>query len=114
MEEPERMGVCLDTCHTYAAGYNIKEEKGYHKTWEDFDRIIGLSRLKAIHLNDSKKGLGSHIDRHEHIGKGVMGLELFKRLLHDQRFQDIPLILETPGGQPEYKMNLDALKALLS
>lgn len=113
MEEPERMGVCLDTCHTYAAGYNIKEEKGYNKTWEDFERIIGLSRLKAIHLNDSKKGLGSHIDRHEHIGKGVLGLELFKRLLHDQRFQDIPLILETPGGQPEHKMNLDTLKALL-
>ena len=114
LEEPHRMGVCFDTCHAYAAGYNIKEEKGYFQTWENFDRLIGLPQLKVIHLNDSKKGLGSRIDRHEHIGKGVLGLELFKRLLHDQRFQNISMILETPGGQPEDKMNLDTLNALLN
>jgi deoxyribonuclease-4 len=114
MKEPDRIGVCFDTCHTYAAGYNIKEEKGYYQTWEDFNRIIGLSKLRVIHLNDCKKDLGSRVDRHEHIGKGDLGLEFFNRLLHDQRFQNIPMILETPGGQPEHKMNLETLKALVA
>jgi deoxyribonuclease-4 len=113
IEESGRMGICFDTCHTYAAGYNIAPEKGYYQVWEEFDRIIGLPLLKVIHLNDSKKGLGSRIDRHEHIGKGLIGVELFKRLLKDPRFQDIPMILETPGGQAEHKMNLDTLKTLL-
>jgi len=113
VKEPARMGVCFDTCHAFVAGYDISSEEGYHKTWEEFDKIIGLSLLKVIHLNDSKKGVGSRIDRHEHIGKGVLGLEVFRWFLHDPRFQDIPMILETPGGQPEHKMNLDTLKSLL-
>ncbi len=98
MEQPQRLGVCLDTSHIYAAGYDIGSKEGYLVTWEEFERLIGLSRLKAIHLNDSKTALGSHIDRHQHIGKGYLGLDTFSRLLNDSRFKDIPMILETPKG----------------
>ena len=111
-----RLGVCFDTCHSFAAGYDIKSKEGYKKTWEEFDKVIGLKKLMAFHLNDSKLGLGSHRDRHEHIGKGTLGKEAFRMLLNDRRFKDIPMVLETPKD-PEMKldkMNLKVLRALLS
>ncbi len=96
VEDKSRVGVCIDTCHAYAAGYDIKTEEGYNETFKRFDEIIGISFLKGMHLNDSKKGLGSRVDRHESLGKGLLGPEVFKRIMNDPRFDDIPLILETP------------------
>jgi len=96
VEDKTRIGVCLDTCHTYTSGYDIKQESGYTKTFEDFDNIVGFNYLKAIHLNDSKKALASRVDRHDSIGKGLLGEEIFHRMMNDQRFDDIPIILETP------------------
>ncbi|MFZ1985289.1 MAG: deoxyribonuclease IV, partial [Desulfatitalea sp.] len=96
VEDKSRVGVCLDTCHTYTAGYNIKSAKGYTDTLDQFDRIVGLAYLKGMHLNDSKKEAGSHVDRHESIGKGTLGLEPFRWIMNDNRLEDIPLILETP------------------
>jgi deoxyribonuclease IV len=91
-----RVGVCLDTCHLLTAGYDICSDEGYVATFRDFDRLIGLDRLKAFHLNDSKKPCGSRVDRHEHIGKGCLGLEPFRRILTDPRFAGLPMLLETP------------------
>jgi deoxyribonuclease IV len=91
-----RLGVCLDTCHLLTAGYDLCSEQGYEATFRDFDRIVGLQRLALFHLNDSKKPCGSRIDRHEHIGKGCLGLEPFRRLLNDARFADLPMLVETP------------------
>jgi len=99
VEEDKRIGVCFDTCHVFAAGYDLASPSGYERTFEEFDRVIGLERLKVIHVNDSKAPLGSHVDRHEHIGKGQLGLEAFGRLLQDERFATLPFILETPKGQ---------------
>ena len=96
VEDKSRVGVCIDTCHTYTSGYNIKTEAGYNKTFADFDRIVGFQYLKGIHLNDSKKELASRVDRHDNIGKGFIGLDLFRRIMNDPRFDDMPLILETP------------------
>lgn len=94
--DQDRVGVCLDTCHTYSAGYDIVTLEGYNETFRLFNEIIGMKFLKAIHLNDTKKALGSHVDRHESIGKGLLGLDVFKRIMNDPRFNDIPIILETP------------------
>jgi len=94
-KRPARLGVCLDTCHIFAAGYEIRTRECYDMVFEHFDNLIGLERLHAFHLNDSKKGLGSHIDRHEHIGKGELGLEPFRFLVNDQRFEKIAMMLET-------------------
>jgi deoxyribonuclease IV len=91
-----RVGVCLDTCHLLTAGYDLCTEDGYRSTFDDFDRIVGLDRLQVFHLNDSKKPCGSRVDRHEHIGKGCLGLEPFRRLLNDPRFAHLPMLLETP------------------
>jgi len=96
MKRSRRVGVCLDTCHLLAAGYDICSEDGYRRTFEEFDRLVGLDRVKAFHLNDSKKPCGSRVDRHEHIGKGCLGLEPFRMLLNDPRFADLPMLLETP------------------
>lgn len=96
VEDKSRVGVCIDTCHTYSAGYDLKTETGYKQTWEEFDREIGFGFLRAIHLNDTKKNLGSRVDRHESIGKGLLGMSFFHRLMRDPRFDNIPLILETP------------------
>jgi deoxyribonuclease-4 len=109
----ERMGVCIDTCHVFAAGYDIGTEAGYEKTFKDFDQILGLDRLVAFHINDSKRELGSHVDRHEHIGKGKIGKLGFRLLMNDPRFQRIPKILETPKG-PELKEDVMNLKLLRS
>jgi deoxyribonuclease-4 len=91
-----RVGVCLDTCHLLTAGYDVCTEAGYSETFRQFDRIVGLKRIRVFHLNDSKKPCGSRIDRHEHIGKGCLGLEPFRRLLSDGRFSSLPMLLETP------------------
>lgn len=96
IEDKSRIGVCIDTCHAYSAGYDLATEEGYKKTWEDFDRIIGFSYLKGMHLNDDKRELASRIDRHESLGKGTLGSSFFSRLMADSRFDNIPLILETP------------------
>ncbi|MFI5384891.1 MAG: deoxyribonuclease IV [Fimbriimonadales bacterium] len=94
-KRPKRLGVCLDTCHIFAAGYDIRSRESYEMVLEHFDNLIGWDRLKAFHLNDSKKGLGSHIDRHEHIGRGELGLEPFQFLVNEHRFTDTPMLLET-------------------
>lgn len=96
VEDKERVGVCIDTCHAYSAGYDLATEEGYEKTWRLFDEIIGLPYLKGMHLNDDKRELGSRIDRHESIGKGTLGPEAFARIVNDPRLDGIPLILETP------------------
>ena len=96
VEDKSRVGVCIDTCHAFAAGYDFSTSEGYEKAWEDFDRIIGAEYLCGMHLNDSKRELGSRIDRHESIGQGEIGEQFFARLLADPRTDNIPLILETP------------------
>ena len=97
-KKPERLAVCLDTCHVFAAGYNIANREGYEQTWAEFDRIIGLNNLAVIHVNDSKKGLGSRVDRHEHIGQGEIGLKAFGFIMSDKRLVKIPKILDPPKG----------------
>jgi deoxyribonuclease-4 len=96
VQDKSRIGVCLDTCHTFTAGYDIKTEKGYKAALKEFDTIVGFSYLKGLHLNDSKKDLGTHVDRHESLKKGVMGEDVFRRIMNDSRFDNMPLILETP------------------
>jgi len=96
VEDKSRVGVCLDTCHSFTAGYDIKSEEGYKKTFEDFDGIVGFNYLKGMHINDSKKDLATRVDRHDSLGKGFLGEEVFKRIMNDPRFDNIPLILETP------------------
>lgn len=102
-----RAGVCLDTCHSYVAGYDLKNK--YDEVFEEFDKIIGMERLKALHLNDTLKGLGSRVDRHWHIGKGELGVETFKRIMRDERLKDLPMIIETPKGIDEDGRDLDAI-----
>lgn len=94
VEDKSRVGVCLDTCHTYSAGYDIVGE--YDKVFREFDETVGFQYLKGIHLNDTKKALGSHVDRHDSVGKGLLGIDFFKRFMQDERFNDMPVILETP------------------
>lgn len=115
LEQPDRVGICFDTCHAFAAGYDISSPVGYKRTMKDFDRIIGLAKLKVFHLNDSKKPLGSRVDRHEHIGKGHLGLTPFSLILNDRRFRKIPKVLETPKGPDlaEDRENLTILRSLL-
>jgi deoxyribonuclease-4 len=113
VEDAERMAVCVDTCHVFAAGYDIATERGYEKTFEDFDAVIGLGRLAAFHVNDSKREFGSRVDRHEHIGKGAIGKTGFRLLMNDDRFRTVPKILETPKG-PEMKEDVMNMKVLRS
>lgn len=96
VEDKSRVGVCLDTCHTYSAGYDLKTEAGYKSTFEEFEEVVGFKYLRAIHLNDTKKEFGSRVDRHDSIGKGLLGMEFFERFMNDPRFDNMPLILETP------------------
>lgn len=96
VDDKNRVGICIDTCHTYSAGYDLKTEDGYEKTFEEFDNEVGFKYLRAIHLNDTKKELGSRVDRHDSIGKGLLGIEFFERFMKDPRFDNMPLILETP------------------
>ena len=99
MKASRRVGVCLDTCHLLAAGYDIASPEGYVTTFKDFGRIVGLDRLKAFHMNDSKRPLGSRVDRHTHIGEGCVGLDAFGRIVNDRRFEGLPMLLETPKSQ---------------
>ena len=99
VDDPARAGVCIDTCHTFAAGYDLRTAAACETTFRDFDRIVGFRFLRAMHLNDSKKGLASRVDRHECLGQGEIGLECFRWLMRDPRFNGIPLVLETP--EPE-------------
>jgi deoxyribonuclease-4 len=111
---PERLRVCLDTAHLFAAGYEIGSESGVRTTFDEFDRVIGRNRLVAIHVNDSKTRLGSRVDRHEHIGKGQIGLDAFRFIMGRPRFSKIPKVLETPKGKDlaEDVMNLKTLRRL--
>jgi len=106
-----RVGVCLDTCHLLASGYDICSPEGYASTFKQFGRLIGFDRLKVLHLNDSKKPLGSRVDRHEHIGQGCLGLEPFRRIVNDRRFRRLPMLLETPKteGRSPAKIEVDPL-----
>src|SRR6266567_5579617 len=115
VHEPERLCVCLDTAHVFAAGYDIGSESGVRKTFAQFDGAIGLDRLAAIHLNDSKTACDSRVDRHEHIGKGKIGLDAFRFIMRDQRLNKIPKVLETPKGKElrEDVVNLNTLRALI-
>lgn len=96
VEDKSRVGVCLDTCHTFAAGYDLTTAEAFKATFEEFERIVGFDYLRGMHLNDSKKGINSHVDRHESLGKGAIGSTLFTLIMQDTRFDGIPLILETP------------------
>jgi deoxyribonuclease-4 len=105
-----RFGVCLDTCHVFAAGYDIRTDEGYAKTFAQFDALVGLDRLRAIHLNDSLKPFGSRVDRHADIGEGEIGLRAFELLVNDERFRRVPMLLETDAER--HQENLDRLKSL--
>ena len=120
-----RVGVCLDTCHLLAAGYDMVSDAGYQETFASFDRLVGVSRLRVVHGNDSKKPCGSRVDRHEHVGDGCLGLEPFRRLLHDPRFAALPMLIETEKTQRSAKpgtieldpldvKNLETLRGLRS
>lgn len=96
VEDKTRVGVCIDTCHAFAAGYDLSTASGYEDAWRRFDEVIGFGYLSGMHINDSKKGLGSRVDRHESLGKGALGTEFFRMLMNDPRMDGIPMILETP------------------
>lgn len=112
VDDKERVGVCIDSCHAFAAGYNLATADGYEQMWKEFDSIIGLKYLCGMHLNDSKKGLGSHVDRHESIGKGMIGMPFFSLLMADERMKGIPLILETPNEEL-WPREIDLLYSLI-
>lgn len=117
VKQPERLAVCFDTCHVFAAGYPLSDKKDYLATMRQFDKTVGLDLIHAFHLNDSKKGLGSRVDRHEHIGRGMLGLEAFRNLLNDARFEKIPMYLETAkeqeNGEEMDVVNLRVLRSLV-
>lgn len=111
----DRIAICVDTCHIFAAGYDIRKEEDYQKTMENFDQNIGLDRLRVFHFNDSKRKCGVRVDRHEHIGQGEIGISGFSWILNDNRFAKVPKILETPKGKThrEDKRNLKVLRSLV-
>ena len=110
---PERLGVCLDTCHVFAAGYDLRTEDDYHRTLDQFDQIVGLDQLLAFHLNDAKSQYNSRVDRHEHIGDGNIGITPFQLLTNDSRFENIPMIIETPKMETMHATNLAVLRGLV-
>lgn len=99
VEDKARVGVCLDTMHTFAAGFDIRTRDGFLKTMERFDKMVGMKYLRGMHLNDSKVDLNSHVDRHESLGAGLLGIDVFKCIMRDKRFENIPLVLETPNEE---------------
>jgi deoxyribonuclease-4 len=124
MNDHRRVGVCLDTCHLIASGYDLCSPEGYASTFKQFGRLVGFERLRAFHLNDSKRPLGSRVDRHEHIGRGYLGLEPFRRIVNDRRFRELPMLLETPKAEgkatgpiaidPLDERNLNTLRELMA
>jgi deoxyribonuclease-4 len=110
-----RLGVCVDTCHIFAAGYDIRTPEAYAATIAELDRVVGLERVRCLHLNDSQKGLGSRVDRHSHIGQGEIGLEAFRLIVNDPRLRGLPMIIETPKGDDmaEDVVNLSLLRSLV-
>ena len=112
---PDRTGICFDTCHPFAAGYDLRTERAYTATMKELDRAVGIENVRAVHLNDSKKELGCRVDRHEHIGKGMIGLEGFRCLMNDSHLKNVPMVLETPKDEEctEDKMNLKVLRGLV-
>ena len=114
IRESSRMGICLDTCHLFAAGYDLRMLRAYTSTIKQLDDIVGLTQVRAIHLNDSMKELGSRVDRHENIGKGQLGLGAFRLLLNEEHFSNVPMLLETPGGEEGYRRDLATLRSLLN
>lgn len=114
IDQKERMGICLDTAHIFAAGYDIRTQEAYEKTMADFDVILGLNKLFCFHLNDSKKEMSTKVDRHNHIGEGFLGLEPFRLILNDTRLAHIPKLLETPGEQEDFRRNLEILRSLIN
>jgi deoxyribonuclease-4 len=113
VDDKDRMAVCIDTAHIHAAGYDLRTPDTYNKVIEEFDSIVGLERLKCFHVNDSKKALGSRVDRHDHIGQGFIGLDGFRNLMNDKRIEDVPKILETPKGKEQLE-DVENIKVLLS
>lgn len=116
LDDKSRIGVCLDTCHIFAAGYELRDAEGYEATMKAFEDNVGLGYLRCLHLNDSQKGLGMHVDRHAHIGEGEIGEAGFRNVVNDKRFCGLPGILETPKEAPDFeedRMNLDKLKSLV-
>ena len=115
LDAPGRVGICFDTCHALAAGYEFRQADDFQRMWDNFDQTLGLTRLKVFHLNDSKKDLGSHVDRHTHIGEGFLGLTPFRLLVNDARFQALPMILETPkeDDMADDVINLARLRDLI-
>jgi deoxyribonuclease-4 len=114
VKEPERVGICLDTCHLNAGGYDIVSAEGWERTMESFSRTIGLHKLKAVHLNDARSARGSRLDRHERAGRGQLGLETFRRILNDPRLRGIPMVVETPGPLEEWKSEIARLRGLMA
>lgn len=112
VRRPERLGICLDTCHLFAAGYDIATPRGYARTMRELDRLVGLEKVGAFHLNDARSGLGSRLDRHQSIGRGELGLDTFRRILGDRRFRGRPGVLETPGPLASWKRQLQLLRSL--
>ncbi|MCW5937247.1 MAG: deoxyribonuclease IV [Fimbriimonadaceae bacterium] len=106
-----RLGVCLDTCHIFAAGYDISTDEGYDSTFAEFERLIGTERVKAVHANDSKHACGTRKDRHEHLGQGAIGERAFRRLVHDPRFELVPIVVETPESETHHAENVARLFA---
>ena len=113
VNRPDRMGVCLDTCHLFAAGFDLRTPSAYQRTMRQFGDIVGFDNLYCIHANDSRKPLGSRIDRHEHIGEGALGVEAFRLLVNDRRFRSTPIIIETPDGEERDALNLQRLRDLV-
>ncbi|MGH8068869.1 MAG: deoxyribonuclease IV [Candidatus Entotheonellia bacterium] len=113
VDEPDRLGFCLDTCHLLAAGYDFRTRQGYDQMMEAWDDLVGIERIRVIHLNDSKKDLGSHVDRHEHIGQGYIGTTGFEFLLNDRRLAELPMVLETPKEDNADVRNLATLRRLI-
>jgi deoxyribonuclease-4 len=112
---PERLGVCFDTCHVFAAGYELRTQEGYRATMHELEHVIGAKRVLAFHLNDSKGGLGSHVDRHQNIGEGQIGLDGFRWLLNDRRWRDRPMVIETEKSEDLHEdvENLRKLRGLM-
>lgn len=113
VDQKEKVGVCFDTCHVWAAGYDIRSGAGYESAIQEFDDAIGLKKLKGFHLNDSKKGMGSHVDRHEQIGLGTLGVEGISNFVNDTRFHGIPMVFETPKGEEGYDLDIAAVISVL-